>query len=238
MGREYDLFEQFPDGSTLWHGHASGLRSVRQKLQEIAKATTNECVAIHLPTNEIVARLNVGGRGRNEKPIVFQIAYDDQIATARAEILRLQGYEVVSAIGNEAAKVVLSFPQHCDLFIVGQPAYEGTRTEMVAWLKMRYPGVRILALDPPRVEFSGADDYDVKLRDPETWLPMLTSLLSAPHSEGRMMVWRTSRDYEGFACTRCDWKPSDPGDRHIAELEFQKHDCTKRPRPVKKSKIA
>lgn len=237
MGREYDLFEQLPDGSTMWRSHASDLWRVRPKLQEIAKTTTNECFAIHLPTNEIVARLNVGGRGRNQKPIVFQIAYDDQIAAARAEILRLQGYEVVSVIGNEAAKVILSFPQHSDLFIVGQPAYEGTRKEMVMWLRMKYPGVRILALNPPRIQFSGADDYNVKLRDPETWLPMMAKALSEPHSEGRMMVWRASPEYEGFACTKCDWKPSDPQDRRIAELEFQKHDCTKRPRPVK-AKIA
>jgi len=39
MEREYELFEQLPDGSPIWRGHAFGLQSVRQSLQQIAKET-------------------------------------------------------------------------------------------------------------------------------------------------------------------------------------------------------
>jgi hypothetical protein len=68
------------------------------------KKTTNECLAMYLPTKEIVARINVAApRGVRRKPLVFQIAYDHGLATARSEVLRLHGYEVVSVIGNEAA---------------------------------------------------------------------------------------------------------------------------------------
>ena len=42
--------------------------------------------------------------------MVFQIAYDGGLAIGRTKVLRLQGYEVVSVIGNEAAKLVLSVP--------------------------------------------------------------------------------------------------------------------------------
>ncbi len=56
MEREYDLFERFPDDSLMWHGHVARLENARVKLQEIAKATANECYAIYLPTREIVAR--------------------------------------------------------------------------------------------------------------------------------------------------------------------------------------
>lgn len=178
MEREYELFELLADGSPMWRGHVSGLRDVRLKLQEIAKTTANECFAMYLPTKEIVARLNVGAsRGANGKPLVFQIYYDDKLATARAEILRLQGYEVISVAGNESAKVILSLPQHCDIFIVGHAAPEESRKEMVAWLKTAYPGIRIIALNSPTIlELPGAD-YNIKLNGPQTWLPVIDSAL-------------------------------------------------------------
>jgi len=125
-----------------------------------------------------VARLNIGGRGPNHKPVVFQITYDDRVGTARTEILRLYGYEVVSVVGNEAAKLVLSLPQHCDLFIIGHAAPEEERKEMVAWLKAKHPGIRILALNPPKIRELVGADYNVKLNGPETWLPMIASALS------------------------------------------------------------
>lgn len=183
MEREYDLFEQVPNGPPMWRGHAAGLNGARQKLEEIAKGTTNECFAMHLPTKEVVARLNVGkSRGAGGKPVVFQIAYDGRLATARTEVLRLHGCDVISVIGNEAAKVVLSMTQHCDLFIVGHAATEETRMEMVVWLRTRYPGVRILALNPPKIgELLGAD-YNVKINGPETWLPVVTTALGSSPS--------------------------------------------------------
>lgn len=184
MEREYELFEQLPDGSTIWRAHASGLPNVRLKLQEIAGKTTNQCFAMYFPTKEIVARLNVAAsRGAAVKPLVFQIAYDDKQASARTAALRLHGYEVVSAIGNEAAKIILSMHQRCDLFIVGDAAPGQTREEMVAWLKVKNPGVQILALNPPRIpELAGAD-YNVKLNGPETWLPVIASALGG-HQHG------------------------------------------------------
>ena len=59
MDAEYDLFEKLADGTPVWRGSASGLRQCSDKLAEIARNTRNECFAIHLPTKEIVARLNV-----------------------------------------------------------------------------------------------------------------------------------------------------------------------------------
>jgi len=64
-------------------------------------------------------------------------------------LLKQNGYEVVSVVGNEAAKIVLSSPQDCDLFIVGHAAAEQTRREMVDWLKARYPHIKIIALSSP-----------------------------------------------------------------------------------------
>ncbi len=59
MNREYDLFEKFPDGSTIWRDFVVGLEVARQRLQHLAQESTNEFFAIHTPTKEIVARENV-----------------------------------------------------------------------------------------------------------------------------------------------------------------------------------
>jgi hypothetical protein len=72
--REFELFERFRDDSMVWRGNVVGLRIVRFALQEIAKSTTNECVAVHPPTQEIVDRLNATPEDRAlGKPVVFQI---------------------------------------------------------------------------------------------------------------------------------------------------------------------
>ncbi len=38
MEREYEQFERLPDHPAMWRGDASGLRSARQKLQELRSA--------------------------------------------------------------------------------------------------------------------------------------------------------------------------------------------------------
>jgi hypothetical protein len=185
MEREYDIFEEFPDGELTWHGHTVGLSSARRQMQEVAGTTKNECFIVHLPTKEVVARVNVhSSRGVGRKPVVFQIAYDSGLASARTSVLRLQGYEVVSVIGNEAAKVVLSVPEQYDFFIVGHAAEDQVRKEMVLWLKAHYPGVRILALNPATVSELAGADYNVRLNGPETWLPVIATALRAPHESG------------------------------------------------------
>ncbi len=185
MEREYDLFEQFPDGEPMWRGHAVGLTSARRALEELSRTTRNECFILHLLTKEVVARLNVrSSRGVGHKPVVFQIAYDGGLASARTSVLRLQGYEVVSVIGNEAAKVVLSMLEQYDFFIVGHAADDQARREMVLWLKAHYPGVRILALNPPKISKLEGADYNVKLNGPETWLPIIATALRGPQESG------------------------------------------------------
>lgn len=59
MDREYDLFEQFPDGFPVWRRKAYGLLEARRQLFELGKTTENECFAMHLPTKEILSRVNV-----------------------------------------------------------------------------------------------------------------------------------------------------------------------------------
>jgi hypothetical protein len=59
LNREYDIFERLPDGKDLWKDYVVGLEETRRKLQEFAAKSKNEHYAIHTPTKEIVARVNV-----------------------------------------------------------------------------------------------------------------------------------------------------------------------------------
>jgi hypothetical protein len=67
VNREYELFRRLPDGSPIWCDHVFGLEAARLKLAEIAKETTEECYALHLPTHEIVLRLNVKSPGQDRQ---------------------------------------------------------------------------------------------------------------------------------------------------------------------------
>ncbi len=179
MERDYDLFERSQDSSLIWHGSVHGLENARRRLQELAKRTTNECFAIYTPTRQIVALVNIAQADQvSSKRVVFQIAYDEHRLTTRTDLLRQNGYEVVSVVGNEAAKILLSSPQHCDLFIVGHAAPEQTRKEMVDWLKARYPRIKILALNSPDHRQIAGVDYNVILNGPNEWLSIVTAALS------------------------------------------------------------
>jgi hypothetical protein len=91
--------------------------------------------------------------------------------------LRAHGYEVVSVIGNEAARHVLESFRHCDFFIVGHAGSRKLREEMVACLKAKFPSVPILALNPPTTPLLRGADYNVNQNDPELWLPVITKAL-------------------------------------------------------------
>jgi hypothetical protein len=59
MTREYDIFERFPDGSTIWKDVVVGLEAARVKANAFALLSPNEFFAIHMPTNEIAVRMKM-----------------------------------------------------------------------------------------------------------------------------------------------------------------------------------
>jgi hypothetical protein len=177
---EYDIFEELPEGSPVWRGHASGLQNLRVKLMEVASATNNRCFAMHIGTQEIIARLNASSSPRTvTKRVVFQIAYDHGLASDRTALLRKRGYDVVTVMGNESAKLILSVPQHFDLFLVDCAAPEVDREVIVAWLKKYYPNTRVLALNPPKQPVLPGADYNVKLNGPDAWLSAISHAFSS-----------------------------------------------------------
>jgi maltooligosyltrehalose synthase len=179
MDREYDIFEILEDGSVTWRATVHGLRSARLIIAELAKNTGNEHFAMNLPTGEVVFPVDTSQATSPSGAIkrIFQIAYTDRLRDERTELLRRLGYAVISVIGNEAARVLLSAMQHADiaLFIVGHAAAEQTRNEMVDWLKAKYPNVKVLALNPPYQQLPDAD-FNAVQNGPEKWLPFVSTL--------------------------------------------------------------
>ena len=58
MERQYDLFEQFPNGDVLWRMTVTGHENAIQQLRELAATTYNEVRVVHLPTQSVIAVLN------------------------------------------------------------------------------------------------------------------------------------------------------------------------------------
>ena len=54
MGQEYDLFEKFPDGSSLWRACVLGLEGTRIHMRELAQKSKNRFYAIDLGNGKIV----------------------------------------------------------------------------------------------------------------------------------------------------------------------------------------
>jgi hypothetical protein len=48
MTREYDVFEKFPDGSSLWRVSVAGLGNARLQLHELTRRSDNQFYAIDI----------------------------------------------------------------------------------------------------------------------------------------------------------------------------------------------
>jgi hypothetical protein len=55
MKHQYELFEKFPDGSSLWRDSISGFETTRLRLQELTQRSENQFYAINLTTREVLA---------------------------------------------------------------------------------------------------------------------------------------------------------------------------------------
>lgn len=59
MDLRYDIFEKFDDDSFLWRAAATGVQGAQDKLSELATTSAHEFFAVHLPTHDIIASVNV-----------------------------------------------------------------------------------------------------------------------------------------------------------------------------------
>jgi hypothetical protein len=107
---------------------------------------------------------------------IFQVAYREEHFLARATLLRRQGYTVTSTIGNETAKGLLPMLPQVDLLITGHAAPAQTRLDMAAWLRERYPGTGILALNPSHERLATLR-FNAVHYPPQAWLPLIEAAL-------------------------------------------------------------
>jgi hypothetical protein len=55
MRHDYDIFEKFPDGSTIWRVCVSGQYETERKMRELTEQSKNEFYAIDIIVNQPVA---------------------------------------------------------------------------------------------------------------------------------------------------------------------------------------
>ena len=176
MYRVYEVIEVLPNGSRQMVTVVSGLEFAKAALEDLAKHTNDECLVVDAATHQVVLQLNVQSAKLHATKRVFQIAYNEELALQRIQLLKSRGYIVMSVIGNEAAKVVLRPTQHYDLFIVDHAAPEETRKQIVDWLRANYAKAKILALNPPGQQILGAD-FNVTDDAPDKWVPIVAQHL-------------------------------------------------------------
>ena len=124
MDREYEIFECLTDGSVQWRDRVQGLKNTKLRLEELLLDSGNEHFGLHLSTRDIVFGVDVShAPPQRAAKRIFQIAYADELRISRAELLKKQGHPVISVIGNDAAKTLLTTLQRDNLgiglFIVG-----------------------------------------------------------------------------------------------------------------------
>ena len=61
MNHKYDLFERFPDGSSLWRECVVGLHGARLHMLHLARHSTNKFYALNVKSGKVVHLNHPGG---------------------------------------------------------------------------------------------------------------------------------------------------------------------------------
>ena len=64
MRREYDVFERFPDGSSIWRATVAGRYEAQRKMQELAELSENAFFTIDIQAGEQLSFNSPGGYSR------------------------------------------------------------------------------------------------------------------------------------------------------------------------------
>jgi hypothetical protein len=65
MCRDFDIFEKFPDGSSLWRVCVSGGFEAQRKVHDLTEHSDNEFYAIDIQAGEML-RFNLAGSNSRE----------------------------------------------------------------------------------------------------------------------------------------------------------------------------
>src|SRR5216683_5629158 len=55
MKHRYDLFEKFPDGSSLWRACVIGLKATRLHMSDLAQLSPNQFYAMHVQSGKLIS---------------------------------------------------------------------------------------------------------------------------------------------------------------------------------------
>jgi hypothetical protein len=55
LKHEHDIFEKFPDGTSLWRDSVPGFKNTRVRLHELAHRSENQFYAINITTGKVLA---------------------------------------------------------------------------------------------------------------------------------------------------------------------------------------
>src|SRR6266481_5030138 len=139
----FNIFKVENEGPR-WMEAAADMARAQARVKLLATSAPGEYIIANQKTSE---KISIRPK---TKRILFQIGYDEKGLNARAELFRRFGHEVISVTHNEAANVALSSFRDVVLFVIDDKAPEQMRKEMVAWLKVNYPKVKIVALNPSK----------------------------------------------------------------------------------------
>ena len=158
------------DGSRRWIEGAVSVERAKARVQLLAASSSDKYVISNLTGHEISIK--------SSKRVMFQIGYDERELSARAELFRRVGHEVISVPNNEAAKNALTAVHNVDVFVIGHSAREQTRKDMVDWLKTNFPKVKVVALIRSANRQLPRADYNIVLNDWDKWLSLLAATAS------------------------------------------------------------
>jgi hypothetical protein len=80
-------------------------------------------------------------------PHILQVAYYPSLRDIRARTLRAAGYQVTSVSGNQEAMMLGNATiATLSLAVVGFASEHSVREEMIHWLKVRQPNIRVVVL--------------------------------------------------------------------------------------------
>jgi len=172
MSQQFHISKVESDGNTRLIEQADDMERARDRVKKLSAFSPGEYVISNQQTGEKVSIKSY------VKQIVFQIGYDEKDLNARAELFRRCGHHIISVVDNSAAKHALTSIENVDVFVVGPNAPEGTRKEMVDWLKANFPKVKVVALIPSASRKLPSADYNIVLNDWDEWLSLLSAATS------------------------------------------------------------
>jgi DNA-binding NtrC family response regulator len=111
--------------------------------------------------------------------VILQVAYYHGLLDVRKATLEMDGYEVVSAFGNEEA-MALAYTRPFDLVLVGFSAALSVRSAMILWLKQHVPQTPVVALLLHEGERFPEADCETLSEDPRMWIAAVAKCLNRP----------------------------------------------------------